>query len=363
MKIEDMSRRAREASRLVGDLSGGVRNAVLLDLAQRVATNEGAILDANAADMAAGEVAGLDAPKLKRLRLTSNSLAQMRAGLVQVASLEDPVGAVTRRYAVPSGLGVEKVRTPLGVIAMIYEARPGVTVDAFALCFKAGNACLLKGGKEADRSNKVLAGLIKVSLAAHGAPEDAMFAMTSSDREELRRMLTLSDDIDLVIPRGGAGLIRFVREHSRIPTIQHFHGVCHVYVDASADLDKAVEIVATGKASAPATCNATECVLVHRGVADEFVPRLVERVERDGVEIRGDERVYALGGGAVMVASESDYGTEFLDLVLAARLLIRSTTRSRTSGGIRRGTRRRSSRKTGRSARRSAGGCVRRACW
>lgn len=321
MTIEDMARRASDAARLVADLSTDVRNAVLIDLADRVAANEDAILKANQEDMAASEAAGLDAPKLKRLKLTKEGLAQMRDGLKQVASLEDPVGAVTRSYAVPSGLGVEKVRTPLGVIAMIYEARPGVTVDAFTLCFKAGNACLLKGGKEADRSNRFLAGLIKESLAAHGAPEDAMFAMTSSDREDLRRMLTLSDDIDLVIPRGGAGLIRFVHEHSRIPTIQHFHGVCHVYVDKSADLNKALEIVATGKTSAPATCNSTECVLVHADVAESFVPRLAERAANDGVEIRGDDRFRALGGDTVKPAAEDDYGAEFLDLILAAKVV------------------------------------------
>ncbi|MCC5824462.1 MAG: glutamate-5-semialdehyde dehydrogenase [Phycisphaerales bacterium] len=322
-RIEEIARAARRASALVGDLSGATRDAVLLDLAERIRTREADILAANAQDMDAARAARLDAPKLRRLALTPDSLGQMRAGLCQVAALPDPVGRVTRSETVASGLRVEKVRSPLGVIAMIYEARPGVTVDAFALCFKAGNACLLKGGREADRSNRVLAGLIRESLAAAGAPEDAMSAITSSDRDELRRMLTLSAEIDLVIPRGGEALIRFVHEHARIPTIQHFKGVCHVFVDEAADLDKALEIVATGKAGAPATCNATECVLVHRAVADAFLPRLIERAARDGVTIRGDGRVLAAAAGASHVepAGEGDWGAEFLDLVLAARVV------------------------------------------
>jgi glutamate-5-semialdehyde dehydrogenase len=322
-RIQDIARAARRASVKVADLPGAVRNAVLLDLAERIGACQPEILAANAQDLAAAESAGVDAPKRKRLRLTPESLAQMREGLRQVAALPDPVGQVTKSYTVPSGLQVEKVRTPLGVIAMIYEARPGVTVDAFALCFKAGNACLLKGGREADRSNRVLAGLIRVSLAAAGAPEDAMAALTSSDREELRTMLTLSDDIDLVIPRGGEALIRFVHEHARIPTIQHFKGVCHVFVDRAADLDKALAIVATGKTSSPATCNTTECVLIHADVAPAFVPRLVERAASDGVTIRADERFAALAGAAAHVepATDGDWGTEYLDLILAARVV------------------------------------------
>jgi len=321
--IVAVAKKAREASRRVADLPGSVRNAVLLDLADRIAGRETEILTANSEDMKAAEAAGVDAPKLKRLKLTPEGLRQMREGLRQIAGLPDPVGQVTRSYTVPSGLKVEKVRTPLGVIAMIYEARPGVTIDAFALCFKAGNACLLKGGKEADRSNRLLASIARESLDANGAPADAMHAITSSDREELKTMLTLSDDIDLVIPRGGAGLIRFVHEHSRIPTIQHFHGVCHVFVDKGADLEKALEIVATGKTSAPATCNTTECVLVHKDVAEAFLPRLIERAGKDGVEIRGDESFVGAAKGAAHVrsATDADWGTEYLDLILAARVV------------------------------------------
>lgn len=321
--IEEIARGAREASKAVKDLPGSVRNRVLLELAELVRASRGEILAASAEDVRAAREAGLDAPKLRRLAVTDAGIDQMAEGLTQIASLPDPVGEVTRAWDVPSGLRVEKVRTPLGVIAMIYEARPGVTVDAFALCFKAGNACVLKGGREAQRSNEALAGIVRQALQRSGAPEDAIALVTSSDREELKRLLTLSSDIDLVIPRGGEALIRFVHEHSRIPTIQHFRGVCHAYVDRAADLGMALEIVATGKASAPATCNATECVLVHRDVAGAFIPALAERCASLGVTLRADASALALAGRArnVEPAAESDWGHEYLDLILAVRVV------------------------------------------
>ncbi len=302
--IEEIARGARAASRVVATLGTQTKNAVLHDLARVLEDREPEILAANAVDIAAAESAGLDEPKLKRLALTASSLTQMRDGLVQIANLPDPVGAATGSYEVPSGLRVERVRAPLGVIAMIYEARPGVTIDAFALCFKSGNACILKGGREAAHSNELLATITRAVLAEHGVPADAVSAFTSSDRDEMRRMLGLTDDIDLVIPRGGAGLIRFVHEHAKVPTVQHFEGVCHVYVDERADLGKALEIVATGKTSAPATCNSTECVLIHESVADAFLPRLRERAAADWFELR-----------------EGGYGTEFLDLILSCRIV------------------------------------------
>lgn len=316
--IEEVARAARLASRVVATLDTRAKNAVLRDLAQALEDREAEVVGANAEDVGAARRAGLEAAKLKRLELTGAHLAQLGEGLRQVAALPDPVGEVTRSYEVPSGLTVRRVRAPLGVIAMIYEARPGVTIDAFALCFKAGNACLLKGGSEAKRCNEMLATLVRATLAEHGLPVDAMCPVTGGDRDGLRRMLGLTEDIDLVIPRGGEGLIRFVHEHSRIPTVQHFKGVCHAYVDAHADLAMALEVVATGKTSAPATCNATECVLVHEAVAPRFVPALIERAARDGVELRGDERAAALGCPR---GTEADFGREFLDMVLAVRVV------------------------------------------
>ena len=321
--IHDIARAARQASGAVADLPGDVRNQVLVNLAGRIEHQRARILDANSVDMDNAQAAGLETPKLRRLELTEASLSQLAEGLRQIASLPDPVGQVTRSYTVPSGLNVERVRTPLGVIAMIYEARPGVTIDAFALCFKSGNACLLKGGKEASHSNEMLAALARESLESHGAPGEAIQVITTSSRDELRELLTFSNEIDLVIPRGGEALIRFVHEHSRIPTIQHFKGVCHVYVDKDADLDKALNIVATGKTSAPATCNTTECVLVHANTAERFIAKLAERCEADNVEIHADDRFFAHAQGRknVLHASDDDWGREFLDLILAAKVV------------------------------------------
>ncbi|MEM9559866.1 MAG: glutamate-5-semialdehyde dehydrogenase, partial [Planctomycetota bacterium] len=293
-EIDALARAAREASRDVSTLSREDKDAVLLALAAAIGAHEREILEANAADLAAAEANGVTGAKLKRLRLDGPALAQMRDGLAQLASLDDPVGEVTRDDRVASGLRVRKVRTPLGVVCMIYEARPGVTIDAFALCFKAGNACVLKGGREANRSNALLARIARGVLRERGVPEGAITQLTTSDRDLIRHLLTLDGLIDLVIPRGGETLIRFVHEHSRVPTVQHFHGVCHVYVDASADPERALEIVATGKASAPATCNATECALVHEAVAPAFVPMLAQRCAADGIELRGCPRTAEL---------------------------------------------------------------------
>jgi glutamate-5-semialdehyde dehydrogenase len=311
---------ARLASARTAALPTGVKNAVLMDLADRIESRSADVLEANARDLDAARAAGLSGPKVQRLALTPASVGHLAAGLRAVAALPDPVGQVTRKERVPSGLEVRKVRAPLGVICMIYEARPGVTVDAFALCFKAGNACILKGGKEAEHSNARLAELARESLAAHDAPVDSVCVVSAASRDQLRELLTLDRYIDLVIPRGGPELIRFVHEHSTIPTVQHFHGVCHVYVDKDADLDKALKICVTAKTSAPATCNAAECVLVHKNVADRFVPELAAAYASAGVEVRGTPLVQALAP-TVKPAAPDDFGREFLDLVVAVRIV------------------------------------------
>lgn len=289
-------------------------------MAARVESSIAAILGANVQDVGASRAAGLSEAKLRRLALTDASIAQMAIGLRQVADLPDPVGRVTRDDAVPSGLRVRKVRCPLGVILMIYEARPNVTVDAFALCFKSGNACLLKGGREAAESNKTLIGLIHESLDKHGVPIDVAQLITSSDRGEMKALLTMTGLIDLVIPRGGTELIRFVSEHSRIPVVQHFMGVCHIFVDASANISKALEICTTAKTVAPAACNAVETILVHRAIADAILPPLLERFAKTGVEVRGDAAVQTCSPN-VITASDDDWGREFLDLIVAIRVV------------------------------------------
>lgn len=318
--ISESANRARDAAQVLASLESETKDAVLLSLAGLIRDQSAFILEANSRDMNTARESGLDAPKLARLELTESGLEQMCSGLEQIAAMEDPVGKVTTDRKVESGLKVQKVRSPLGVIAMIYEARPGVTIDAFALCFKAGNACLLKGGREAAHSNAALAELVKRALAENGAPKCAIELVTTSDRDEIKEMLGLTGVIDLVIPRGGSKLIEFVHEHARVPTIQHFHGVCHAFVHASADLEKALAICMTGTTSAPATCNSLECVLVDEAIADEFLPRLGAACEREGIELRGDARTVQLATGAVP-AKDEDWGNEFLDKIIACRVV------------------------------------------
>lgn len=315
-----LARAAREASGRVATLSTQEKNHLLHDVATRLERAADVIVAANAEDLKASREAGLPPAKLKRLELTAAGVRQMAEGVRQVAALPDPVGQVTKDYTVPSGLHVRKVRAPLGVVAMIYEARPNVTVDAFSLCFKAGNACLLKGGREAARSNETLAGVVQGALRARGLPEAAITSLTASSRDDIRALLQLDQYVDLVIPRGGTELIRFCHEHSRIPMVQHFHGVCHIFVDGSADLEMALNICTTAKTSAPATCNAAECLLIHERVAKDFVPRLAARFAELGVEVRGDERVCALAPSAV-AAKADDWGKEFLDLIIAVKIV------------------------------------------
>jgi glutamate-5-semialdehyde dehydrogenase len=323
--IAEQSAAAKRAARVVGTLPTSKKNAVLNALADSLVHPENAerVLAANRTDMEGARAAGLAAPKLARLELTTKSLVQLAEGLRQVAALPDPVGRVTLDRpasgpgAAPSGLHIRKVRAPLGVIAMIYEARPGVTIDAMALCFKAGNACILRGGKEAQHSNAALTHLAHAALAAHGVPEDALVNLSGTSREQLAELLTLDQCIDLVIPRGGRELIEMVCRTSRIPTVQHYQGVCHIYVDEAADVDKAVDICATAKTSAPSTCNALECVLVHRNIADRFVPKMLTTYRDLGVEVRGTPMIAALGD--VAVAKPDDFGREFLDLIVAMR--------------------------------------------
>jgi glutamate-5-semialdehyde dehydrogenase len=311
---------ARDAAQHVATLTTEQKNDYLRDLAGALVAAEVDILQANAGDLARAEEDGLSTPKLKRLGITAEGIEQMSEGLRQVADLKDPVAQVTRDQTLENGLRVTRVRCPLGVVMMIYESRPNVTIDAFSLCFKSGNACILKGGKEAQASNEALAGVIHATLRTHGLPEGALVLVGTGGREAVAELLTFNDCIDLVIPRGGEMLIRYVSENSSIPTVQHFHGVCHVYVDAGANLDHALEISVTGKTSGPATCNATEAVLVHEDVATTFVPDLVAGYREAGVEVRGDEAVRTIDPN-VTAAAPDDWGREFLDMIVAVKVV------------------------------------------
>src|SRR5690606_13713073 len=278
------------------------------------------ILRANAQDLAAAEEKGVAAAMLDRLRLDPTRVAAIATALREVADLPDPVGQVTRRDVRPNGISVERVRMPLGVVAMIYEARPNVTADAAALCLKAGNGVILRGGSEAIASNTAIAASLHRALEAAGVPASALTLVVDLRRETMLALLQLSDIVDLAIPRGGEGLIRFVTEHARVPVIKHYKGVCHLYVDAGADLELALRLLVDGKVSRPSACNAIETLLVHADAAGAFLPRAAQALRGHGVALRGDDAARALADG-MAPATDADYDTEHLDLVLNLRVV------------------------------------------
>lgn len=289
-------------------------------MAARLQAGQAGILAANADDMMRAAAAGAGKATLDRLMLDPMRVQGIADALREVAAQADPLGATTRREVRPNGIVVERQRIPLGLIAMIYEARPNVTAEAAALCLKAGNAVLLRGGSEAAASNAAIAACLHAALRDAGLPEAAVSLVGDTAREHVLELLQLSDLIDLAIPRGGESLIRFVAEHARVPVIKHYKGVCHLYVDRAADIDTAIGLLIDGKASRPGVCNALETLLVHRDIAADFLPRALAELRARGVEVRGDEATRAFDGG-VAAASEDDYAAEFLDLVIAVRVV------------------------------------------
>lgn len=310
----------REAAQAVAALSTEAKDALLRAMADALDADAPVILAANAEDLRAAEAKGIAGAMLDRLKLDPARLATIANAVREVATLPDPVGMVTRRETRPNGLSIERVRVPLGVIAMIYEARPNVTADAAALCLKAGNGVILRGGSEAVRSNVAIGGALKRALEAHGVPAAAITLVDDLRRETMLELLQLNDIVDLAIPRGGEGLIRFVAEHARVPVIKHYKGVCHLYVDAAADLDLALDLLLDGKVSRPGVCNALETLLVHADVADAFLPRAATMLAERGVQVRADPRALARMPGAVP-AHNDDWDAEFLDLILAVRVV------------------------------------------
>jgi glutamate-5-semialdehyde dehydrogenase len=289
-------------------------------MAQAIDDRTDAILAANEQDMAQAAAKGVQGAMLDRLRLDAGRVGAIARAVREVADLPDPVGQVTRRDQLPNGLAIERVRIPLGVVTMIYEARPNVTADAAALCLKAGNAVILRGGSEALHSNTAIAAALHAALQKHGIPAAAVTLVEDLRRETMVELLQLADIIDLAIPRGGEGLIRFVTEHARVPVIKHYKGVCHLYVDKAADLALALDLLIDGKTSRPGVCNALETLLVHRDVAASFLPTAAAALRQRGVELRGDARSRELVPD-MAVASEDDYAAEFLDLILAVRVV------------------------------------------
>lgn len=311
---------ARYASRAIAKLSSTAKNALLNEMATALVANTAHLVAENAKDLAAAEKKGISSAMLDRLMLNEARIQAMADGLREVASLPDPVGEVTKMWKRPNGLMVGKMRIPLGVIGIIYEARPNVTVDAAALCLKAGNAVILRGGSEAINSNVALSRILRETMEESGIPAAALSVIPFTDREGVLEMLKQEECIDLIIPRGGEGLIRFVVEHSKIPVIKHYKGVCHVFVDATADFDDAERIIVNAKTQRPGVCNALETLLIHKDVAEVFVPRIVETLSNMGVEIRGDETVRQFAP-EVTAATEADWYEEFLELILAVRVV------------------------------------------
>ncbi len=318
--VHQMAQEARGAARQLGALSRGVKDRVILRVAELLGERQAQIQAANRQDVEAAQAQGHAAAFLDRLTLTDKVFTAMIKGLKEVAALPDPVGAVTGMWVRPNGLKVGRQRIPLGVIGFIYESRPNVTVDAAALCLKSGNAVILKGGKEALESNLALARVMQEALAEAGAPQAAVQVIPSVAREATLALLKQDELVDLIIPRGGEGLIRFVAEHSRIPVLKHYKGVCHIFVDASADLDMAAEVCFNAKVQRPGVCNAMETMLVHEAVAPEFLPRMFARFRQAKVELRGCPRTQEIYA-QVIPAQAEDWGAEFLDLILAVRVV------------------------------------------
>jgi len=324
MNVQDtvvaMCQGARRAARLLATASSDTKNRCLCDAAERLRRQRAHLLDANREDVLRGGEAGLSSALLDRLTLTEARLDAMAKGLEAVAQLPDPVGETIAQWRRPNGLEIGQVRIPLGVVGVIYESRPNVTADAAALCLKAGNAAVLKGGSEALATNRAIAAVLSEAAAAAGLPGAAIQLIPTADRQAVQVLLKQSQYIDVIVPRGGESLIRAITESSSIPVIQHYAGVCHTFVDASADLTMAERICFNAKVQRPAVCNAMENMLVHQSVAAEFLPSMLRTLRAAGVEIRGCERTRQIVGD-VTPATDEDWRTEYLDLILAVKVV------------------------------------------
>jgi len=318
--VQQMAREAKGAARHLGTVSREVKDRIILRVAGLLQERQARIQSANRLDVEAAQAQGLAAAFIDRLTLSDKVIASMITGLKEVAALPDPVGAVTGMWVRPNGLKVGRQRIALGVIGFIYESRPNVTVDAAALCLKSGNSVILKGGKEALNSNLALAQVMQDALAEAGVPQGAVQVIPSVAREATLELLKQDDLVDLIIPRGGEGLIRFVAEHSRIPVLKHYKGVCHIFVDESADLDMAEEVCFNAKVQRPGVCNAMETMLVHEAAAPEFLPRMDARFRQAQVELRGCPRTREIDPQATPAQAE-DWGAEFMDLILAVKVV------------------------------------------
>jgi glutamate-5-semialdehyde dehydrogenase len=319
--VRGLAERARTAARELARADRSKKDAALVAVAKRLRQSAPILLEANRDDVSRFRASGSStAAFVDRLTLTEQRLEAVARAVEDIARMDDPVGAVTGMTRRPNGLLIGQVKIPLGVIAIVYESRPNVTVDAAALCIKSGNAVLLRGGSEAARSNAALGAVLREGLTEAGLPADAVQIVPAGDREAIRALVGLSGLIDLVIPRGGEGLVRFVTEHARVPVIQHYQGVCHLYADEGADHELAVKLVVDGKTVRPGVCNALECLLVHEKEADKLLPAIAAMAKDKGVELRGCPRTVAIIPSAVP-AAPADFGREFLEKILAVKVV------------------------------------------
>lgn len=318
--MDTLGRQARLASRAMARADTRAKNAALVAIAAAIRRDCEKLVAANAADLAAAKANGLDAALLDRLTLSEKGVAAMADGVAQIAALPDPVGEISDLKFRPSGIQVGKMRVPLGVIGIIYEARPNVTADAAALCLKAGNAAILRGGSEAIRSNRAIAALVREGLLAAGLPETAVQVVDTTDREAVGRLITMPEFVDVIVPRGGKGLIERISREARVPVIKHLDGNCHIYVDRDADLEMAVRIVDNAKTQRYGTCNTAESLLVDSAIADAALPQLLAPLIRKEVEIRGCEATCRIVPAA-KPATEEDYATEYLAPIISVRVV------------------------------------------
>lgn len=318
--MQALGQRAREAARVMSRAEAGAKNAALLAIAERLEQSVEALLEANAKDVDAGRANGLDAALLDRLELNPARIAAMAEGLRQIAALPDPVGAVRDLAYRPTGIQVGKMRVPLGVVGIIYESRPNVTADAAGLCLKSGNATILRGGSEALHSNAAIAACIRAGLEQAGLPATAVQVVETSDRAAVGELIRMNRYVDVLVPRGGKGLIERIAREATVPVIKHLDGVCHVYIDDRADPEKALRVAFNAKTQRYGTCNTMETLLVAAGIAEAVLPTLAERYAEAGVELRGCERARALVP-SMSAATEEDWGEEYLAPVLAVRVV------------------------------------------
>lgn len=319
-EILKITRDAKAAAREAANLPTSKKDAILKRAAEHLLASQARILEENQKDLRAAEAKGLSKAMIDRLTLNEKRIAEMAQGLREIVELPDPVGQVVKGWKRPNGLSVEKVRIPLGVIAIIYESRPNVTVDAAGLCLKSGNVVILRGGSEAIHSNRILGEILREALRDSGVSPNLVQVVPTTDRDALNVLLEQDKDVDLVIPRGGEGLMKMLREISKIPVIKHDKGVCHIFVDYNADLDRAEKIVLNAKAQRPGVCNALETLLVDRKIAHAFLPRMAAELQRLGVELRADEATRAIVPEA-KPATAADWDAEYLDLILAVKIV------------------------------------------